>query len=241
MTFTYEGMNEPSLTDVNLAVKPGERVAVLGRIGSGKTTLLKMLAGLYEPDVGTVMLDNADIRHLRPLDLRNNVGVVFQNPVLFSGTIRENLLMGHPEATDEELLAAVRAAGAEGFIGTLPGGFDFPLTERGAELSSGMRQSLAIARALISKPSVVLMDEPTAAMDAGTEQQIVASLDAATKGVTCIFVTHRGSMLRIVDRVVIVDAGRIVADGPRDEVLERLQANQANRSGASPDPTPEKS
>ena len=232
LTFTYEGMNEPSLSDINLTIRSGERVAVLGRIGSGKTTLLKMLAGLFEPDMGSVMLDNADMRHLRPIDLRNNVGVVFQNPILFSGSIRENLLMGYPEANDEDLLEAVRAAGAEGFIGTLPGGFDFPLTERGAELSSGMRQSLAIARAMIAKPSVILMDEPTAAMDAGTEQQIVTSLDIATKGRTCVFVTHRGSMLQIVDRIVIVDAGRIVADGPRDEVLQRLQANQTS---AAPD------
>ncbi len=226
VNFTYEGMNEPTLSQINLNIKAGERVAVLGRIGSGKTTLLKMLAGLYEPDTGTVMVDNADIRHLRPVDLRNNIGVVFQNPILFSGTLRENLLMGYPEASDEDLIQAVQAAGADSFIGQLPGGFDFPLTERGSELSTGMRQSLAIARAMISEPSLLLMDEPTAAMDAGTEQKIVQSLDAATKGITCVFVTHRGSMLQIVDRIVIVDSGRIVADGPRDEVLKRLQQGQ---------------
>ncbi len=228
VSFTYEGMNEATLADINLAIKSGERVAVLGRIGSGKTTLLKMLAGLYEPDTGTVMIDNADIRHFRPLDLRNNIGVVFQNPILFSGTVRENLLMGFPEATDTDLLAAVQAAGAEGFIGALPGGFDFPLSERGEELSTGMRQALAIARALISKPSIILMDEPTAAMDSGTEQQIVTSLEKATKGVTCVFVTHRGSMLQIVDRIIIIDQGRIVANGPRDEILKRLQNGAAD-------------
>jgi len=223
--FTYEGLNDPSLEDINFSVKAGERVAVLGRIGSGKTTLLKLLAGLHEPDTGSVMIDNADIRHLRPEDLRSNIGVVLQNPVLFSGTIRENLLMGYPEASDAELIDAVKVAGAEGFIGSLPGGFDFRLSERGRELSSGMRQSLAIARALISKPSVLLLDEPTAAMDTGTEQMIVKTLDEATKGVTCIFVTHRGSMLQLADRIIVVEGGRIVANGPRDEILQRLQAS----------------
>lgn len=124
------------------------------------------------------------------------------------------------------MLDAVRAAGAEGFIGTLPGGFDFPLTERGRELSSGMRQSLAIARALLAKPSILLLDEPTASLDAGSEQALVASLDTATRGITTVFVTHRGSMLQIADRVMVVEAGRIVANGPRDEVLQKLQAPQ---------------
>ncbi len=239
VNFTYEGMNDPSLTDVNLTIQAGERIAVLGRIGSGKTTLLKMLAGLLEPDTGTVMIDNADIRHLRPKDVRNNIGVVLQNPLLFSGTIRENLLMGFPEAADSDLIDAVKASGSEGFIGSLPGGFDFPLTERGAELSAGMRQSLAIARALISKPSILLLDEPTASMDAGTEQMIVNSLNAATQGVTCLFITHRGSMLQLATRILIVDGGRVVADGPRDEILKKLQApQQGEQGGGTPPPAP---
>lgn len=223
VNFTYEGMNDPSLNDVNLSIAAGERIAILGRIGSGKSTLLKMVAGLHEPDKGIVMVDNADIRQIRPDDLRRNIGVVLQNPVLFSGSVRENLMMGNPEATDADLLEASKIAGAESFIGILPGGFDFPLGERGEELSAGMRQSLAITRALISKPSVLLLDEPTAAMDAGTEQTIVKTLDEATKGVTCLFVTHRGSMLQIADRIIVMEEGRIVADGPRDDILKRLQ------------------
>jgi ATP-binding cassette subfamily C protein LapB len=223
VNFTYEGMNDPSLNDVNLSIAAGERIAILGRIGSGKSTLLKMVAGLHEPDKGIVMVDNADIRQIRPDDLRRNIGVVLQNPVLFSGSVRENLMMGNPDATDADLLEASKIAGAESFIGILPGGFDFPLGERGEELSAGMRQSLAITRALISKPSVLLLDEPTAAMDAGTEQTIVKTLDEATKGVTCLFVTHRGSMLQIADRIIVMEEGRIVADGPRDDILKRLQ------------------
>ena len=235
--FTYEGQESPTLQDVNFDIQAGERVAILGRIGSGKTTILRLLAGLHKPDNGIVMIDNADVRHIRPTDLRHNMSIVFQNPTLFSGTVRENLLMGAPDATDEDLLDCVRAAGAEGFIGTLPGGFDFPLTERGRELSAGMRQSLAIARGLIAKPSILLLDEPTASLDAGTEQALVNSLDAATKGITTVFVTHRGSMLQIADRILVVEGGRIVANGPRDEVLQKLQGPQQTQQPQQQSPS----
>ncbi|MGB0342241.1 MAG: type I secretion system permease/ATPase [Parvibaculales bacterium] len=223
VNFTYEGQENPTLNNVSFDVAAGERVAILGRIGTGKTTLLRLMAGLYKPDNGIVLLDNADVRQIQPEDLRRNMAVVFQNPELFSGSIRENLLMGNPDATDAELLDSVRAAGAEQFIGMLPGGFDFPLTERGRELSAGMRQSLAVARALIGKPAILLLDEPTASLDAASEIALVNTLDAATKGITTIFVTHRGSMLQMADRVIVIDGGRVVADGPRDEVIQRMQ------------------
>ena len=232
--FTYEGQESPTLQDVSFDIQAGERVAILGRIGSGKTTLLRLLAGLHKPDSGIVMVDNADVRHIRPTDLRRNMSIVFQNPVLFSGSIRDNLLMGAPDASDEDLLDCVRAAGAEGFIGTLPGGFDFPLTERGRELSAGMRQTLAIARGLIAKPSILLLDEPTASLDGGSEQALVTSLDAATKGITTVFVTHRGSMLQIADRILVVEGGRIVANGPRDEVLQKIQGGGQAAQPAQP-------
>jgi ATP-binding cassette, subfamily C, bacterial LapB len=232
VNFTYEGQENPTLQNVGFTIQAGERVAILGRIGTGKTTILRLLAGLHKPDAGMVMVDNADVRHIRPEDLRRNMSIVFQNPVLFSGSIRDNLLMGAPDASDEDLLDAARAAGAEDFIGTLPGGFDFPLTERGRELSSGMRQSLAIARALLAKPSILLLDEPTASLDAGSEQALVTSLDAATRGITTVFVTHRGSMLQIADRIMVVEAGRIVANGPRDEVLQKLQNPQQAQAQA---------
>ena len=170
-----------------------------------------------------MMLDDVDIQNLRPQDVRNNIGVVLQNPTLFSGTVRENLLMGNPDATDEELVAATEQTGANQFVGLLPNGFDFVLSERGQELSAGMRQSLAISRALIGNPPILLMDEPTASMDANTEAMIVASLDKVTKGKTMIFVTHRGPLGNIADRIVIIDSGRIVLHGPRDEVLEKLK------------------
>lgn len=225
VNFTYEGQENPTLNDTNFSIKAGERIAILGRIGSGKTTILRLLAGLYKPDNGLVMIDNADVRQIRPEDIRTNLGIVFQNPILFSGTIRENLLMGAPDATDEDLIDAAKVSGADGFIGMLPGGFDYRLTERGRELSSGMRQSLAIARAMISKPSILLLDEPTASLDGGTEQALVQTLDVATKGITTIFVTHRGTMLQMADRILVVEGGRIAADGPREEILERLKGS----------------
>lgn len=219
VTFTYEDQPEPVLTDISFDIKAGQRMAIVGRIGSGKTTLLRLLCGLNPPDRGAVLIDNADIRQIRPDDVRRNIGVVLQNPVLFSGSIRDNILMGNPSASDDDLIEAARLSGAEAFIGMLPGGFDFPMSERGRELSVGMRQSVAIARALIGKPNILLMDEPTAPLDSSAEQQMVEHLDAATQGITTIFVTHRGAMLQLADTVLALEKGRIAAFGPKDDVL----------------------
>lgn len=224
VTFTYEDQPEPVLNDISFTIAAGERLAIVGRIGSGKTTLLRLLCGLHPPDRGAVMIDNADIRQIRPDDVRHNMGVVMQNPVLFSGSIRDNILMGKPNATDEELLDVVKLSGADGFLGMLPGGFDFPLSERGRELSTGMRQSIAISRALIGKPNVLLFDEPTAPLDQSAENEMVERLDLATKGLTTIFVTHRGAMLRLADKVLVIDQGRVAAFGPRDQVLKTEQS-----------------
>ena len=223
VNFTYEDQPDPMLQNISLYIQAGQKIAILGRIGSGKTTLLRLICGLQAPDTGAVLLDNADIRQIRPQDVRKNIGVVLQNPILFSGTIRDNLLMGKPEATDEELIDAARIAGADSFIGMLPGGFDFPLSERGQELSSGMRQSIAIARAVISKPNILVMDEPTASMDNATEAQLVDRLMESMTDTTCLSVTHRGAMLKMADHVVVMEKGQIAKAGPRDKVLEKLQ------------------
>ena len=220
VTFTYEGQPEPTLNEINFRIEPGERLAIVGRIGSGKTTLLHLLCGLNPPDRGAVLIDTADIRQIRPDDVRRNIGVVMQNPVLFSGSICDNIMMGNPDASDTDLLDAARQSGVEAFVSALPGGFDFPLSERGKELSVGMRQSVAIARALIGKPNILLMDEPTAPLDAQAEAAMVASLDVATKGLTTIFITYRGAMLQLADKVLAVENGRIAAFGPRDEVMK---------------------
>ena len=230
VSFTYEDQPEPVLHNINFTIEEGDKVAILGRIGSGKTSLLRLICGLHPPDTGVVLIDNADIRQIRPRDVRANIGTVLQNPVLFSGTIRDNLLMGKPDATDEELLYAAKASGADSFIGLLPGGFDFPLSERGQELSAGMRQTIAIARALISKPNILLMDEPTASMDNATEAQLVERLQKATEDKTAIFVTHRGAMLKMANKVILTEKGRIMMAGPRDDVLAKLQG-AANDQG----------
>lgn len=223
VSFSYPGQETPVLRDVSFAIQPGERVGILGRIGCGKTTILRLMSGLQKPDSGLVLIDNADIRQIRPDDVRRNLAIVLQNPVLFSGTIRENLLMGNPEASDEDMLEATSQSGANIFIGALPGGFDFMLSEGGRELSVGMRQSLAIARGLIAKPKILMLDEPTAPLDATTENTLVHSLEQATRGMTVVCVTHRGAMLHMIDRLLVVDAGGVILDGPRDDILEKLQ------------------
>lgn len=226
VSFSYEDQPEPVLADINLKIDAGDHVAILGKIGCGKTTLLRLICGLHPPDKGLVLVDNADIRQIRVEDVRRNVGVVMQNPVLFSGTIKDNLLMGNPDASDADLIAAAQMTGADNFIGMLPGGFDFPLSERGQELSVGMRQSVAISRALISKPNILILDEPTAPLDNSSEAALVQKLAAATKGVTCIFATHRGAMLQMANKVVVMDRGRVVMAGPRDKVLAELQGDK---------------
>ena len=224
VSFSYEDQETPVIRDISFDIKPGERVAILGRVGCGKTTILRLVSGLYKPTSGLVLVDNADIRQIHPDDVRRNISVVLQNPVLFSGTVKENILMGNPDATDEDLLEAARISGAETFIGLLPGGFDFQLSEMGRELSVGMRQSLAIARGLIVKPQILMLDEPTAPMDANSEQALINSLDEETKGITMLCVTHRGAMLRIMDRIIVIEGGRIALDGPRDDVLKKIQS-----------------
>ena len=223
VTFTYEDQPDPVLHDINLEIKAGQKIAILGRIGSGKTSLLRLICGLHPPDKGVVLLDNADIRQIRPKDVRSNIGTVLQNPILFSGTIRDNMLMGKPDASDQDLIEAAKVSGSDAFIGLLPGGFDFPLSERGQELSAGMRQSIAIARAVIAKPNILLMDEPTASMDNATENLLVERLSQATPDTTCVFVTHRGAMLKMADHIIVMEKGQIVLAGPRDKVLEKMQ------------------
>ena len=231
LTFQFEGKSTPALKDINLTIRAGERVAILGRIGSGKSTLLNALAGLCNVNDGTVRLGGVNLAHLRSDDLRENIGIVLASPVFFTGTIRENILMGNPQATDADVLEAARLAGADEFINDLPDGFDLQISQNGQELSSGMRQVLSIIRAIISRPAILLLDEPTTSMDAQAEKLVVATLARVTQNMTCIIATHRGALLDIVDRVIILDQGRIVADGPTGDMLARIQAEQSTSGG----------
>ena len=219
-SFRYPGQKEDTLKQLNFEIKAGEKVAILGKIGSGKTSLLRLLAGIYEPHEGSVQIDQTEVGHIHPEDLRRGVGVVLQTPMLFSGSVKENLLLGKPDATDEEIIEAAKQAGIDEFIGQLPDGYETVLTERGQQLSGGQRQAMCIARSLISNPSVIILDEPTSAMDSGTEQQLMVRLKLLFEHKTVIIITHRGTLLSLVDRVIVIDSGRIVADGPKEEVLK---------------------
>lgn len=219
----YPGQQQPALSEVSLTIKPGEHVAIVGKIGSGKTSILRLLAGLVEPSSGFVKVDDAEVAHLHPDDLRAHVGVVMQMPILFSGTLKENLALGNPNATDEEILDAAKITGVDEIAAQLPDGFETPLAERGSQLSGGQRQAVCIARALVGNPKVVLLDEPSSAMDSTTERQLLDRLRGYLKDRTLVLITHRGTLLDLVDRVIAVDQGKIVADGPKEAMLQPKQ------------------
>lgn len=222
VTFRYPGTTHRALDDVSFEIKAGERVAILGRVGSGKSTITRLMSGLYEPADGAVLLDNTDLRQIHPQDLRRNMGMVLQDIALLSGTIRENIAIGAPQVGDEEIVRAATIAGVHDFVGRLPNGYDVRLADRGEGLSGGQRQAIALARALLARRPLLLMDEPTSMMDVQSENALIARLEAELKGRTLVLVTHRAAMLKLVDRVIILDAGKIVAQGPRDDVLKSM-------------------
>ena len=222
VTFCYPGTDHRALDDVSFSIAPGERVAVIGRVGSGKSTIARLILGLYEPGEGAVLVGDADVRQLHPDDLRANIGSVLQDVVLLSGSVRDNIALGDPLVDDAAVLHAARLSGAHDFIGQLPGGYDLQLADRGEGLSGGQRQAIAVARALTRQKPIMVFDEPTSAMDIQSENALISRLESELDGRTVVLVTHRQSMLRLVDRIIIIDAGRIVAQGPRDDVLKSL-------------------
>jgi ATP-binding cassette subfamily C protein LapB len=226
VTFSYPGQKFPALDGVSFVIKPGERVGLIGRIGSGKTTVEKLVVGLYEPDQGAVLIDGTDLRQIDPADLRRNVGCVLQDVFLFHGSVRDNITLGAPFADDPGVLRAARIAGVEDFVARHPQGFDLNVGERGESLSGGQRQAVAIARALLLDPPVLVLDEPTSAMDNGAESRFKQRLGEVLAGRSLLLVTHRASVLSLVERLIVLDAGRVVADGPRDEVLKALAAGR---------------
>jgi ATP-binding cassette subfamily C protein LapB len=227
--FAYPGAKTKALDDVSFKIEPGERVAVLGRNGSGKSTIVRLMMGIYEPSEGAVLADDTDIRQIRPADLRANIGAVLQDVCLFSGSIRENIALGLPKVSDEDVLLAAKIAGVHDFVGASEAGYDRMLSERGEGLSGGQRQAIALARALASKPSILILDEPSSALDNQAEAQMIARLELATRGKTLVIVTHRTSMLRLVNRVIVLDKGRVVIDGERNEILRAMSAARAAR------------
>jgi ATP-binding cassette subfamily C protein LapB len=229
VTFSYPGAAQPVLHNVSFKLSPGEKVGIIGRIGSGKTTLEKLILGLYQPTEGTVLLDGVDVRQIDPADLRRAIGYVPQDPVLFYGSLKHNIAMGAPYADDASILAAAEVAGVDEFANVHPDGFDMLIGERGESLSGGQRQSVAVARALINDPPVLLLDEPSSNMDHQSESRLRKQLAAASANKTMFLITHRTALLELVTRLIVIDNGRVVADGPKEQVVDALRTGRVGR------------
>jgi len=230
VVFSYPGQKQAALEGVSFRIARGERVGLIGRVGSGKTTVGKLVLGLYEPERGAVLIDGIDIRQIDPADLRRNIGAVLQDVCLFRGSLRDNIALGASHVDDAAIIRAARIAGVDGFANRHPLGYDMPIGERGEALSGGQRQAVALARALLLDPPILLLDEPTSAMDTLAEDQLKKRLMPVLQGRTVLLVTHRGSLLSLVDRLIVMDEGRVVADGPRDRVLDALAKGRIRRA-----------
>jgi ATP-binding cassette subfamily B protein len=220
MTFGYDA-RQPVLRDVNLHISAGETVAFVGPTGAGKSTLAKLVTRFYDPITGRVTIDGHDLRDVTLSSLRRQLGVVPQEPFLFGGTVRDNLVFASPEATDEEIWAAARSVGLDEMLGRLPDGLDTVVQERGASLSSGERQLLAIGRAFLARPRVIVLDEATSNLDLASEARVERALDALLEGRTAIVIAHRLSTAMRADRIAVVDRGEIAEVGTHDELIAR--------------------
>ncbi len=230
VTFAYPGQDYEALRGVTLHIRPGEHVAILGRVGSGKTTLQKLLLGLYQPKQGSVRLDGVDIRQLDPAELRRNIGYVPQDATLFFGSLKDNIQLAAPVLDDAALVQAADVAGLAEYVNTHPRGFDMEIGERGESVSGGQRQCIAIARAVIGNPPILLLDEPTGSMDHSSEETIKRKLKEYAAHKTMLIVTHRTSLLELVSRIIVIDNGKIVADGPKASVVEALKQGRIGRA-----------
>ncbi|HXK53691.1 MAG TPA: type I secretion system permease/ATPase, partial [Hyphomicrobiales bacterium] len=222
--FHYPHSDRNILNDVSFKAGAGEKIGIVGRIGSGKTTVARLMSGLYFATEGEILLDGVDIRQYHPQEVRNAVGFVNQEADLFDGSVKDNILLGDPEADDEALIAAAKMAGVDSFVSQHPMGYDMPTGERGSALSGGQRQAIALARVLIKKPRILILDEPTSSMDIPSERQLILHLKKAIlPGQTVFVATHRQGMLELVDRLLVLEGGRLVADGPRDAILDAMK------------------
>jgi len=223
VSFRYPGQTSPALQDVNLTIKPGERIGIIGRSGSGKSTLGRLLMGFHHPDEGQVLLDNLDLRQLDIADLRSQLGYVAHDLPLLAGSLRDNLTLGARHVSDARMLEVAELTGVSELARQHPHGFDRPVGERGQLLSGGQRQAVLLARALLLEPPILILDEPTSHMDNSSEEQLRQRLSTWVPGKTLLLVTHRTSMLNLVDRLLVLDNGKIVADGPKDAVIDALR------------------
>ncbi|WP_407334383.1 type I secretion system permease/ATPase [Enterovibrio sp. 27052020O] len=231
VNFNYPNSEVAALRDISLSILPGEKIAIIGRIGSGKTTLSRLLMGLYRPTAGSVRIDDTDITQIHNIDIRRNIGCVPQDPVLFFGSIRDNITLGRPLASDRDILDAANRAGVTTFTQRDPAGLERQVGEGGNQLSGGQRQAIALARAMLGRPPVLMMDEPTSAMDNRSEQYIKQQLGSLRRDETLIINTHKTGMLDIVDRIIVIEQGSIVADGSKIAVLQALKDGKIQKTG----------
>ncbi|WP_422419857.1 type I secretion system permease/ATPase [Pseudomonas sp. GZD-222] len=223
VSFRYAGQNAAALNSVSFSVKPGERIGIIGRSGSGKSTLARLLMGFYEPDEGQILLDNLDLRQLDIADLRHQLGYVAHDLPLLAGSLRDNLTLGARYVSDARMLEVAELTGVSELARQHPQGFDRPVGERGQLLSGGQRQSVLLARAMLLEPPIMILDEPTSHMDNASEDQLRQRLHGWVEGKTLLLVTHRTSMLSLVDRLLVLDNGKVVADGPKEAVIDALR------------------
>ena len=222
VSFTYPKEKESVLKNINIKINEGERVGFLGKVGSGKSTIFKLILKLYDPDQGMIKFDGLDSNQINIDELRKHIGYIDQNPNLFFGTLKDNIVSGFPEASDEQMLAVSKLSGVDAFASRHPLGYSMPVGEHGEKLSVGQRQSVAIARALIGQSPILLLDEPTSALDKANENLLKNNLLKSTSKKTLLLITHRTSMLDIVDRIIVVEGGKVVADGPKKDIINSL-------------------
>ncbi|WP_275553821.1 type I secretion system permease/ATPase [Mixta sp. Marseille-Q2659] len=232
--YTYDEENVKNVLNIGqLQIKPGERIALLGKVGAGKSTLLKLLAGQAKASQGKVIVDGVDINRIDPIDLRRQLGWLSQDSRLFFGTLRQNLMLGNPHASEQEMLQALRVSGALSLVQQDAASLDRIINEGGRGLSGGQRQMVLISRMILRQPQVVLLDEPTASMDEQLEEHVIRQMKNWLTGRTLVLVTHRPALLKLVDRIVVMDNGRIVADGPRDEILRAAGGSKSAKGDAA--------
>jgi ATP-binding cassette subfamily C protein LapB len=212
VSYQFEGASQPIINNLSFKIPAGQKVALVGKMGSGKSTLSRLVAGIYEPTQGSILIDGVDVRQIDPADVRKNIGMMLQDSWLFSGTVRENIQMGFNEYDDQHVLEVCKIAGVDDFVGSHPKGYDLEIRERGVGLSGGQKQAINLARSLLHDPKILLLDEPTSSMDQGSEKKVVASLKEVCINKTMLIVTHRNPILVMVDRVLILENGQIVAD-----------------------------
>jgi ATP-binding cassette subfamily C protein LapB len=233
VTFAYPESEAPALKNFNLKIEPGERIGIIGKIGSGKTTIGRLLARLYLPTSGMLLLDDVDIRQYHPAEVRRAVAFISQDTALFFGSLRDNIVLGVPHVSDDLVIRAAEFAGVADFAKSHPKGFNLQVGEGGRFLSSGQRQAVVLARAFLLEPLIMFLDEPSGAMDLASERLLIQRLKTAFRpDQTVIVTTHRYNVLALVDRLVVIDSGRIVADGPREEILAKLSRNTSQAPGS---------